>query len=75
MQCNIDAKGKSIRLVGGVFHVLVAAILAVLIVARVFDHAWLWWIVAGLALGGGFMVFEARSGWCVVRAMGFKTPF
>ena len=23
---------------------------------------------------GAFAVFEARAGWCVVRAMGFKTP-
>ena len=22
----------------------------------------------------GFAIFEARAGWCVIRAMGFKTP-
>ena len=33
------------------------------------------WVVTGIALAGGaFAVFEARAGWCVVRAMGFKTP-
>jgi len=25
-------------------------------------------------LGGAFMIFEGVNGWCVVRAMGFKTP-
>ena len=24
--------------------------------------------------GGAFAVFEARAGWCAVRAMGFRTP-
>jgi hypothetical protein len=32
------------------------------------------WIVTVLVLAGGaFAVFEAWAGWCVVRAMGFKT--
>ena len=32
-------------------------------------------IVAIALLGSGaFMTFEGWSGWCVVRAMGFKTP-
>lgn len=29
---------------------------------------------AALALGGGFMLFEAFRGWCVARACGLKTP-
>lgn len=74
MQCNIDARGKAIRLVVGMLHVLGAAVLAVLLISGVLTAAW-WWIVAiGLAGGGAFMVFEGWSGWCVVRAMGFKTP-
>jgi hypothetical protein len=28
--------------------------------------------LSGLALGA-FMIFEARAGWCAVRALGFKT--
>ena len=27
-----------------------------------------------LALGGGFMLFEALRGWCLARACGLKTP-
>jgi hypothetical protein len=30
---------------------------------------------AGAAmLGGAFAIFEARAGWCALRAMGIKTP-
>lgn len=75
MQCNIDAKGKSIRLMGGFLNLFIAAVLAALVLAGVLTQAWWWFVVGGVALGGAFMVFEARSGWCVVRAMGFKTPF
>ncbi len=75
MQCNIDSKGKSIRLLLGLAHLLVAIVLAAMLLTGVLTPTWLWWVVAGVGLGGSFMVFEARSGWCVVRAMGFKTPF
>ncbi|MEM1108182.1 MAG: hypothetical protein AAGH99_05760 [Planctomycetota bacterium] len=75
MQCNIDAKGKAFRLVGGFFHLLAAMVLATLLLTGVLTPVWCWAIVAGVAVGGAFMVFEGWSGWCVVRAMGFKTPF
>ncbi|HII18408.1 MAG TPA: hypothetical protein HA311_03520, partial [Candidatus Poseidoniaceae archaeon] len=29
---------------------------------------------AGALFGGAFAVFEARAGWCLVRAIGFRTP-
>ncbi|MGH7215130.1 MAG: hypothetical protein ACREIT_10245 [Tepidisphaeraceae bacterium] len=73
MQCNIDAKGKAIRLAYGAGLVGVGVVLAL---------AWAWptgsvwaWVIAGVcATGGAFAIFEARAGWCVIRAMGFKTP-
>ncbi len=33
-----------------------------------------WLAVAGSIAGGSFSIWESRAGWCVVRAMGFKTP-
>jgi hypothetical protein len=33
-----------------------------------------WWGVLASIAGGSFAIWEARAGWCVVRAMGFKTP-
>ena len=75
MRCNIDARGKVLRLQIGLLHLGAAAVLAVLCLAGVLQAGWWWFVVAGAAAGGAFTVFEARAGWCVVRAMGFKTPF
>ncbi|MFN9369132.1 MAG: hypothetical protein ACK6CT_10280 [Planctomycetia bacterium] len=73
MQCNIDRGGRLLRTSLGVGTV-VAGIL--LVAAN--RLGWLpgWSLPAGIAalLGGGFMIFEGLNGWCVVRAMGFKTP-
>ena len=33
-----------------------------------------WLAVAGSIFGGAFAIFEARKGWCIVRAVGIKTP-
>jgi hypothetical protein len=33
-----------------------------------------WYAVAGALFGGAFAIFEARAGWCIVRAIGIKTP-
>jgi hypothetical protein len=39
----------------------------------VFSSPLFWLPVAGSIFGGAFSIWEARAGWCVVRAMGFKT--
>lgn len=75
MQCNIDAKGKAFRLLGGFLTLIIAGVLAALSLTGVLPQAWWWLVVMGTAVGGGFMIFEGWSGWCAVRAMGFKTPF
>ena len=31
--------------------------------------------VVAAVIGGAFSIFEARAGWCIVRALGFKTRF
>lgn len=74
MRCNIDAKGKRVRLVGGLVTLAVAAVFAGLTLAGVVG-GWGWAVAAAAAVGGGFQVFEARAGWCALRAMGVKTPF
>jgi hypothetical protein len=74
MQCNIDAKGKVVRLVGGILAIAAAALVGLLLLLDVVA-GWPWWAGAGgLACFGGFGIFEARAGWCAVRAMGIKTP-
>jgi hypothetical protein len=72
LKCNIDSRGKRVRLVNGIVTLAIGIAIAGL---------WGWgsgsvtgWGV-GMALmaAGAFMIFEARAGWCVLRAMGIKT--
>jgi VIT1/CCC1 family predicted Fe2+/Mn2+ transporter len=72
LTCNIDQRGKVARLIYGI----VMIIAAVLVIAfwAIGTGGWLpWSIVVVLLLFGAFSIFEARRGWCAVRAMGFKT--
>jgi hypothetical protein len=74
MKCNIDARGKRWRLISGVGCSAAGPVLGTL--AFALDRGF-WGLLiggAGLLAGGLFQVFEARKGWCAVRAMGFKTP-
>ena len=73
LQCNIDSRGRAARLVYGVVLV-VAGLAAALLWALPGGSTWAWLLSAALVAGGAFAIFEARAGWCVVRAMGFRTP-
>lgn len=71
--CNIDSKGKVARLITGILTL--AAATALLIFWALPMGGWIAWTLTILATAAGlFQVYEARSGWCIVRAMGFKTP-
>ena len=73
MQCNIDGKGKVARLCSGIV-VLVLGVLLMAMWARGSGESWKW-IFSGLVVAGGvFQIYEAWAGWCVMRAMGFRTP-
>jgi hypothetical protein len=73
MQCNIDAKGKVVRLIYGA--VFLAAGIALVLIWAIPGGTWAAWVVSvALCISGAFAIFEARAGWCVMRAMGFKTP-
>jgi hypothetical protein len=73
LTCNIDARGKRVRLIFGAL--LLAAGIALMSLWAAPAATPLPWIVAvGCVAGGAFAVFEARSGWCAIRAMGIRTP-
>ena len=71
LTCNIDPKGARIRRIGGATLLALAGLLGYL--AWYEQILWLWYAAAGIACGGGLMLFEGINGWCVLRAMGFKT--
>lgn len=73
-QCNIDAKGKAVRLIWGIVMLLIGVGAGAAAALAVWT-GWAAWTVAGVCTAAGLLgVYEARNGWCVVRAMGFKTP-
>ncbi|MEM1355154.1 MAG: hypothetical protein AAGC44_06295 [Planctomycetota bacterium] len=72
MQCNIDARGKAVRLILGLVMIGAALLLSVLSGLGLIG-LWGWALTVGLFVFGVFGVFEGWAGWCMVRAMGFKT--
>ena len=73
MQCNIDARGKRVRLINGIVTTVVGIVLLFAWAMR--SDGWVPWVTTIAALASGaFMIFEARAGWCAIRAMGIKTP-
>lgn len=74
LECNIDARGKAARLIGGLAGVAFGVALASLLALDVLTGSAVSFVAAGSLLGGGFAIFEARAGWCIVRAMGIRTP-
>lgn len=72
--CNINARGKAARLVGGAIVSLIggALIFAILMHALVSPA---WWVLAIVSLASGlFMIYEGWAGWCALRALGWRTP-
>tara|TARA_B100001564_G_C20597805_1_gene651120 strand:- start:450 stop:683 length:234 start_codon:yes stop_codon:yes gene_type:complete len=72
--CNIDAKGRLVRFFTGILAILGGFTIAILIVKGILSSETYGIIVAGSIVGGAFAMWEAREGWCVVRALGIKTP-
>lgn len=69
--CNIDQKGRWARAICGVMTCLAGLLFLIL----AWPPTWWQWVISLLLSGmGAFQIFEARKGWCVMRAMGFRTP-
>jgi len=73
-ECNIDARGKAVRLKLGINGLAVGLILVTAFYIAGIDLGIPWLIPLGIIGGGAFAIFEAWIGWCVVRALGFRTP-
>ncbi len=73
-ECNIDARGQAYRLRLGFKLVIVGLVLSAALFLADVGWGLLWLIPGGAVAGGAFAMFEGRTGWCVARAMGFRTP-
>lgn len=72
--CNIDNRGKMVRLILGLLGVLTGVALGLLIVNNMIT-GWAWWVAAGFFGTIGLIgIYEGLRGWCLLRAMGIKTP-
>ncbi len=74
MQCNIDSKGKAVRLISGLLCTLVGLVLLGLGWWGVEPYWGLIGVGVGTLAGGAFQIYEGWTGWCALRAMGWKTP-
>ncbi|MFK7961313.1 MAG: hypothetical protein AB8G96_12410 [Phycisphaerales bacterium] len=75
MKCNIDARGKAVRLRMGLITTAIGLGLIVLDRLGVGPGpgGWPMWMGFGAMIAGGFAIFEGWAGWCAVRALGFQT--
>jgi hypothetical protein len=73
-ECNIDARGKAYRFKLGIMGVVAGLVLAAAFYISGIEGEIPWLISLGFTGGGAFAIFEAWTGWCVVRALGFRTP-
>ncbi len=73
-ECNIDARGKAYRFKLGIMGVVAGLVLAAAFYISGIEGEIPWLISLGLTGGGAFAIFEAWTGWCAVRALGFRTP-
>jgi hypothetical protein len=71
--CNIDKKGRIARLIYGLTFLAAGGLLA-LGWALHSASPMRWTVAGGCAVAGAFGIFEAVRGWCVMRAIGVKTP-
>jgi hypothetical protein len=60
---NIDRRGRIARAIYG----------AVLLIVGGVAVFYVWWAGALLIVAGAFGLYEAKRGWCLMRACGIKT--
>jgi hypothetical protein len=72
LTCNIDSRGKAARLRIGIGGLVVGAVM-LLAWAVPTGEPLAWVVTLSVLVGAAFAIFEARTGWCALRAMGIHT--
>lgn len=62
---NLDNRGRIARAITG----------ALLLISGLIACGHNIWLCVALIVSGGFVLFEAARGWCVMRACGIKTKW
>ena len=77
LECNIDSKGRALRLVAGLLAILGGAVAYLILMLEIMPVPESIGTLGVLAMfiGGAFAIFEAKAGWCVVRALVFRTRY
>ena len=77
LECNIDSKGRAMRLVAGILAIVGGAVAYVILTLDIIPVPESIGTLGVLAMvgGGAFAIFGAKAGWCVVRALGFRTRY
>ena len=74
LECNLEARGKFVRLVLGAFAIIGSLPIVMLTVFGAIDVR-IGWSLIGIAWTGGALgIFEGWSGFCIARGLGFRTP-
>lgn len=73
MKCNIDAHGRAARLRAGIAACVGGLLIGLASMLDIVHADWLVIVSLAMLVSGVIAVCEARAGWCVIRAMGFKT--
>ena len=73
MECNIDANGKAARLVAGIATLVLGFALIGNNASGFTGFEIPIPVILAVFGGAAFTIFEAWQGWCVIRAMGFRT--
>ncbi|MGD8450601.1 MAG: hypothetical protein PVJ57_02185 [Phycisphaerae bacterium] len=69
---NLATRDRVGRVIGAV--ICLGALVAV-VASGAGPHGPLrWTLIVALAILGGLQVFSASTGWCALRALGFRTP-
>ena len=76
-ECNIDSKGRALRFFTGILAMLGGGLAYLILMMEEIPVPESIGTLGVLAMfiGGAFAIFEAKAGWCVVRALGFRTRY
>ena len=72
LQCNLDQRGRSLRIVVGALMEGPGLLLLYLRFVGVLQGEWPWFVGGFLVTLGWFVIAQGLMGWCAIRALGAR---